>query len=229
MPNHWTPGTFVCGLSQPKSYFIPLARHHSLRRDSGDAILDGSAAIGCEEQKKPAHLTSDSAAWPTTASYTMESPLRVLIIVKQRSVRLWQEAWDDPQKMISKVLRHLKYDSLVSTDDEYNTSDCRLIAVERWDSVVFIICDLFNINYNHLDAHQDGKNELPVMTVRVSQGDKSCIIKTNEPREIKFVGDQVRGIHDAHGWAKGLPYKIDHANGVHPIYHNPRSMLTDCN
>jgi hypothetical protein len=82
-----------------------------------------------------------------------------LIIVKQRSTRLRQEAWDEPQKMISKVLMHLKYDDIVSTDDKYNSPNCRFIAVERWDSVVFIVCDLFNINYNQLNAHLDGKNE----------------------------------------------------------------------
>ncbi|EFY91115.1 hypothetical protein MAC_02786 [Metarhizium acridum CQMa 102] len=158
----------------------------------------------------------------------MESPVRVLIIVKQRSVRLWQEAWEEPQKMISKVLMHLNYNSLVSTDDKYNSSDCRFIAVERWDSVVFIVCDLFNINYNHLNAHLDGKNELPVIIARVSQGEHGYIIKTREPQESKLLGDRVRSLHDMHGWTEGVPYKIDHANGVHPIYYNPRSLLTDC-
>ncbi|OAA51464.1 hypothetical protein NOR_00057 [Metarhizium rileyi] len=157
----------------------------------------------------------------------MASPLRVLIIVKQRSRSLWQEAWDQPQGIISKVLIHLKYDSLVSTDSEYNSPDCRFIAVERWDSVVFIVFDLFNVDYNYLDAHLDGKNELPVMTVRVSQGDNACIFKTRRVEATKRLGDEIRRLHDKHGWTESLPYKIDHANGVYPIYFNPRSLSTN--
>ncbi|KND90646.1 hypothetical protein TOPH_04717 [Tolypocladium ophioglossoides CBS 100239] len=153
-----------------------------------------------------------------------EPPIRILIIVK-KSALAWREAWEEPQKIITQVLRHLKYDKLVSPDDVYNSPDCRFIAVERWDSHTFIACDLFNVNYNLLDAHLDGKNELPIMVVRISQGDHSNIIKTKEPQAISQVNDQIRHIHDMHGWNNGPPFKIDHANGAHPVYFSPRSVV----
>ncbi|KAJ9130181.1 hypothetical protein NKR23_g12313 [Pleurostoma richardsiae] len=97
--------------------------------------------------------------------------------------------------------------------------------VERWDSHVFIVCDLFNINYDPLNAHLDGKNELPVMVVRICQGDHSSVVKAKELQAIDRVGEQLRSFHDLHGWNDSPPYRIDHANGVHPVYHSPRSLV----
>lgn len=149
-----------------------------------------------------------------------ELPIRILIDVKE-SARARQEAWDEPQKIITKVLEHLGYNRLVSPDDEYNSSDCRFIAVERWDSRVYIVFDLFNINYNYHDAHLDGKNELPVIMVR----QRDDIIKAKGPQTIRRVGNELRDIHDMNGWDKRPPYKIDHANGAYPVYYSPRSMV----
>ena len=157
----------------------------------------------------------------------MESPIRILVIVK-KSPLAWRQAWEEPQKIITQVLTHLKYDRLVSPDDVYNSSDCRFIAVERWDSHVLIVCDLFNINYNPDDAHLDGKNELPVRVVRIyegGQGGHSNIIKAKDPQAIGRLGDEIRSIHDMHGWKTGPPYMIDHADGVYPVYHSPRSLV----
>jgi len=153
-----------------------------------------------------------------------ESPIRILIIVK-KSDPAWLQAWEEPQKTITQVLKHLKYDRLVSPDDVYNSSDCRFIVVERWDSHVFIVCDLFNINYDPLNAHLDGKNELPVMVVRICQGDHSSVVKAKELQAIDRVGEQLRSFHDLHGWNDSPPYRIDHANGVHPVYHSQRSLV----
>jgi hypothetical protein len=150
----------------------------------------------------------------------MELPTRILIIVKKGPI-VWRRAWEEPQKIITQILTHLKYNKLVSPDDVYDTSDCRFIAVERWDSHTFIVCDLFNINYNPKDAHLDGKNELPVRMVRIYEGDR---IKAKEPQTIDELGEKVRNIHDMHGWNTSPPYKIDHANGAYPIYRNPRSL-----
>ncbi|KAI9150584.1 hypothetical protein HJFPF1_10358 [Paramyrothecium foliicola] len=155
----------------------------------------------------------------------MDLPLRLLIIVKQRNVQVFQEAWEEPQKIISKVLEHLEYDKLVSPNDKYDSSDCRFIAVERWDSDIFIVCDLFNVNYRHEDAHLHGKNELPVRVVRVSQSDQCYRIRAREAQEIKVLDSQIQSSHDSDGWEEGVPFKIDHANGLCPVYYNPRSLL----
>ncbi|KAG4283323.1 hypothetical protein FPRO04_13258 [Fusarium proliferatum] len=154
----------------------------------------------------------------------MESPVRILIIVKKRALA-WQQAWEEPQKLITQVLKHLQYDSLVSLDDLYDSSTCRFLAIERWDSHTLIVCDLFNTSYDPLNAHQEGNNELPVKVVRICQGNQSDIIKAKEPQAIGQVDEQLRSIHDMHGWNEGPPYKIDHADGKYPIYIQPRSMV----
>lgn len=154
----------------------------------------------------------------------MESPVRILVIVK-KSPLAWQQAWEEPQKLITQVLKHLHYDWLVSQDDRYDSSNCRFMAVERWDSHIFIICDLFHTDYDPLNAHLRGNNELPVQMVRIYQGGQSNIIKTKEPQAISEVGEQLRSIHDMHGWNEGPPYKIDHANGKYPVYNSPRSRV----
>jgi hypothetical protein len=38
------------------------------------------------------------------------------------------------------------------------------------------------------------------------------------------LNDQIRDIHDSHGWEQPVPFKIDHANGLFPVYYNPRSL-----
>jgi hypothetical protein len=153
----------------------------------------------------------------------VEPPTRILIIVKKGPL-VWRRAWEEPQKIITQILTHLEYNKLVSPDDVYDTSDCRFIAVERWDSHTFIVCDLFNINYNPEDAHLDGKNELPVRMVRIYESDHRNSIKAKKPQMIDELGEKVRNIHDMHGWNTSPPYKIDHANGAYPIYQNPRSL-----
>ena len=161
------------------------------------------------------------SVYPPPARPVMEEPpIRILIDVRG-SARTRQEAWDEPQKTITKVLEHLGYNRLVSPDNKYDTPNCRFIAVERWDSLVYIVFDLFHIQYNPDNAHLRGNNELPVRVVR--QRDKS--IKTKEPHAIGRVSEQLRDIHDMHGWEKGPPYKIDHANGAYPVYRSPRSVV----
>jgi hypothetical protein len=153
------------------------------------------------------------------------SPLRLLIIVKRNSTQAWQEAWQAPKTIISCVLKHLKLDKLASLVDSDDSTGCRFMAVERWDSVVWIVCDLFNDNYKHDDAHLAGKNDLPVKKVYVNGGDSGYIIKARKEREIRVVGDRIREAHDMHGWEDRVPFIVDHADGACPVYDNPRSLL----
>ena len=99
------------------------------------------------------------------------------------------------------------------------------MAIERWDSVVWIVRDLFNTSYKHEDAHLAGKNELPVKKVYVSRDNGGYTLRVKKEREIGMVGNLIRDIHDKHGWKDRVPFVVDHANGAYPIYENPRSLL----
>jgi hypothetical protein len=80
-----------------------------------NAVADISAKIGGRQslERLGQHRLS-----PLTMSPPPESPIRILITVKQRHPQIWQEAWEQPEKMISSVLKYLKYDNLVSPDDK---------------------------------------------------------------------------------------------------------------
>lgn len=99
------------------------------------------------------------------------------------------------------------------------------MAVERWDEMIFIVCDLFNTEYNCCDAYLDGMNELPVQLVRIRPGSSNDTIKVREPQVINQVGHLLRDIHDMHGWEDSPPYKVDHADGKYPVYNSPRSLV----
>lgn len=57
-----------------------------------------------------------------------------MLVVVKRNAPAWKEIWEEPQKIITRILKHLKYYELVSQNDNYDGSDCRFIAFERWDS-----------------------------------------------------------------------------------------------
>ncbi|KZZ90239.1 hypothetical protein AAL_07340 [Moelleriella libera RCEF 2490] len=155
-----------------------------------------------------------------------EAPLRLLVIVK-RGPEVWQQAWDEPQKIITRVLKRLKYNSLISPNNVYDSPECRFMAVSRWDSVVFLVCDLFNFDYNHETAHLEGNNELPVKVVRVRQhrSRDGIVIKARAPPQaIARVGEALRDFHRSNGWDVYPPFKVDHANGVWPVYTHSRSV-----
>lgn len=152
-----------------------------------------------------------------------DEPKRILVTVKRRAPEsTWREAWEAPHKIVTRALRHLKYDRLVSDDEAYDTPDCRLLAIERWDSLLFIVFDLFNTAYDPLTAHMPGTNELPVTMVRISSKDRP---RSYPPQPIGRVGESVRLAHNMHGWEARPPYWEDHADGVHPTYYNARVFL----
>lgn len=155
---------------------------------------------------------------------SLESPTRILIKVRRRCPG-WDQAWKEPQKTITQVLRSLNYDKLITPDDVYNSPACRFMAVERWDSHTFIVVDLFNHDYDYSEAHLPGKNILPVRIVSISQGVDGLRFKAQEPRAIPAIDEELRVAHDHHGWKVEPPYKIDHANGTHPVYWKPRSAV----
>lgn len=127
--------------------------------------------------------------------------------------------------IITRVLRRLQHKSLVSPDDEYDGPECRFMAVERWDSVVFIVVDLFNTDYNHQDAHLEGKNELPVRVANVSYRVGQYKVRVRETTQVLGrVGERIRELHDHNGWDQRVPFRTDHANGACPRYSSPRSM-----
>ncbi|KAH7359001.1 hypothetical protein B0T11DRAFT_285551 [Plectosphaerella cucumerina] len=147
-------------------------------------------------------------------------PTRLLIDIKDNGVFSFQQAWDEPQKVITRVLTYLGHDRLVSPDDVYNGNNCRFMALDRWDQRIFMLCDLFNADYNFLEANLEGNNELPVVVVKISH---DTIRSKKIPQHIGMVGTSLRELHDFHGWEKRPPFSVDHANGAYPTFALTRS------
>jgi hypothetical protein len=155
-----------------------------------------------------------------------KSPMRILVTIKPRAL-VWDEAWENTERTITRVLKFLKHDRLISAeaDHKYDSSDCRFLAVERWDAKIFIVFDLFNTDYDYLTAHLPSKNdELPMIHVRISKGSDGDIFRKNTVPQVELMSEELRRLHDHQGWVPP-PYKEDHANGTHPVYWNPRSLV----
>lgn len=58
-----------------------------------------------------------------------EQLTRVLISGKM-SMSPFKNAWEEPQKTITQVLKHLEYGKLISPNDIYDSYGCRFLAVE---------------------------------------------------------------------------------------------------
>lgn len=157
---------------------------------------------------------------------TDQKPTRVLISLRRDRTpdNEWQEAWESPQKLVTRALHHLKGDDLISPQDEYASPTCRFMAVERWDPVMFLVFDLFNVEYDFLRAHHDGRDELPVVPVRLTRGGK---LKSYPPQPLGLVNESIRGFHHSNGWDVRPPYWVDHADGAVPTHWHPRSIYPE--
>ncbi|CAG9944603.1 unnamed protein product [Clonostachys rosea f. rosea IK726] len=81
----------------------------------------------------------------------------------------------------------------------------------------------YNTDYKFLEAHLDGKNELPVNMVRISS--RGTIKVEETPRTIDRVDAELGRAHDLHGWDQHPPYMIHRADGAYPVYWNPRWVV----
>ena len=126
---------------------------------------------------------------------------------------MWEQAWHEPQKLITQVLLRLKHDDLVSADHLYAGEACRFIGVERWDSRTYLVCDLFHRDYNPDEAHEHGKNNLPVQIVRISERSNGTRIRVHEPQKMAEVDERLRDAHDMRLLPRErVPYRIDFAD-----------------
>lgn len=149
------------------------------------------------------------------------SARRVLVNVSPYS-RCWTDAWIGSEQVMAAAVGLIKdklSDALPpDTDAEY---DCRLLAIERWDSRMHIVFDVFHDGYDPDQAHLPGENSLPLITVSLGRMETVC---ASSPAE-KTVNEAVRKLHDSFGWGGRPPFRVDHANGKVPYYENPRSLI----
>ncbi|CAK7230658.1 hypothetical protein SBRCBS47491_007659 [Sporothrix bragantina] len=157
-----------------------------------------------------------------------QQPRRLLVLVKARHTEASTEAWDTPDELIARAVRFLQSNNTFPT---LTVDDCRLMAVDRWSSRTFVVCDLFHDDYDFDTAHlADGRNNLPVTVLRRRQSDERPFSQDADapggPLE-NMVNTSLREAHESHGWRLRPPFKIDHKDGVYPVYHAPRALGRD--
>lgn len=138
-------------------------------------------------------------------------PTRVLIILRQSSPH-WSKC---DTEVIDAALQ------LVSQEETWNQNDYRFMAKEMWGTVTFFILDIFNGGYDWNTAHLEGKNDLPVITVRFSRKKETALVEG--PFIRARVNQQLRQLHDDEGYESKPPFYVDHTNGKVPTCLRPRT------
>jgi hypothetical protein len=104
-----------------------------------------------------------------------------------------------------------------------NRNNYRFMAKGMWGTLSFFIFDIFNDDYDSVTAHLEGKNDLPVMTVRFSKIKETTQVES--PAIQTRVNQQLRQLHDDEGHGSEPPFYVDHTNGKVPTYFKPRTAV----
>jgi hypothetical protein len=115
------------------------------------------------------------------------------------------------------------------------------MAVDRWPTYTFVVCDLFHDDYDFETAHLDLDLDLDLVDGRKRNNLALTVLRRRESAERPFTQDPhatggpvenmvntlLRAAHESHGWRLRPPFNIDHKDGVYPVYHAPRALRRD--
>ncbi|KAJ5126549.1 hypothetical protein N7448_007328 [Penicillium atrosanguineum] len=145
------------------------------------------------------------------------SPLRVLVIVSQRS-SLFATARDSSEGLIPLATRLLRRNTLLRMSDP---KDTRLLAVQKWRTRIFLVFDIANTDYDAMLGHLPEHNQLPVVVAHFSK--KKSAYSAN-PWIARRVNHDIAMLHNANGFNSVPPFMEDHSLGKTPAYHSPRDI-----
>ncbi|KAJ5725087.1 uncharacterized protein N7483_006444 [Penicillium malachiteum] len=152
---------------------------------------------------------------------TEPGPLRVLVIVSQRS-SLISKARQSPQDLIPLATHLLKKNGISRGSRDLSAPmEPRLVAVQQWRTRVFIVFDIAHTEYNVKLGHLPEHNQLPVVVTHFS---KKKTAYTANPWVSRRVNHDVAMLHNANGFDAVPPFVEDHSSGVPPSYNRPRDI-----
>lgn len=146
------------------------------------------------------------------------SPLRVLVIVSQRS-SLIKSARDSPHDLIPLAIRLLKKGGVCRDTD--SPGECRFLALQNWRTRLFLVFDIAHNEYNSQLGHLPEYNQLPVVVAHFSK--KKTAYAANQWVS-RRVNHDIAMLHNANGYDASPPFVEDHASGNPPSYRNPRDI-----
>lgn len=149
---------------------------------------------------------------------THSGPLRVLVIVSQRS-SLYTKTNTSSEEIVPLAMRLLKKRNMWKATDR--TTETKLLAVQKWRSRAFLVFDTANEAYDAKLGHLPEHNQLPVVVAHFSK--KKAAYPANS-----WVSEQVNHdvamLHNANGFGSVPPFMEDHTLGTPPAYHSPRDI-----
>ena len=150
---------------------------------------------------------------------THPKPLRVLVIVSQRST-LIARAREAPHEIIPLAMHLLKKNNIPRPDPTPSVEP-RLLAVQQWKTRTFIVFDIGHADYDATLGHLPERNQLPVVVAYFS---KKKSAYTANPWISRRVNHDVAMLHNANGFDAVPPFLEDHTQGKPPAYRNPRDI-----
>jgi hypothetical protein len=147
-------------------------------------------------------------------------PMRVFVKVSKESP-YFDFAWTRHNDLILAVVKVLEEKDIICKDTRNDSSSFLAVAVDRYNTRVFFVFDINNLEYNFDEAHLEGKNDLPVVIVSLSQ--KGNHAYPAAAPLMDQVNREIRRLYNLNGIYGKLPFYEDHANGGQPSYPQPRS------
>lgn len=163
-------------------------------------------------------LFSEHPTYPTDVD-KMKS-IRVLVKISRES-SYFDTAWMYHDDLILAVVTILEEQGMIHKDTHKDLSSLLAVAIDRYDTRIFFVFDIYNLEYNFGEAHLPGKNNLPVIAVSLSQKGNSTYTMAGPMANI--VNENIRSLHNLNGTHGELPFREDHANGCWPSYSKPRN------
>ncbi|KAJ5819077.1 hypothetical protein N7474_004668 [Penicillium riverlandense] len=147
------------------------------------------------------------------------NPIRVLVIVSQRSSR-WNKAQNRAEDLVPSAIRLLQNKN-PGNGFHATVSDTKLLAIQKWRTRTFIVFDICNTAYDAKLGHLPEQNQLPVVVAHFSRKQSAYManawISNRVNRDIAL-------LHNANGFGAVPPYVEDWGLGKLPQYRNPRDM-----
>lgn len=151
---------------------------------------------------------------------TQQKPLRVLVIVSQRSA-LWSKARESAEDLVPAAIQLVKDNQLYSSTHEILVPAARFVAMQKWRTRIFFVFDICHFSYDPQLGHLPEHNRLPVVVARFSKKQNAYVANAWISRR---VNRDVALLHNANGFGAVPPFVEDHTLGKVPEYLHPRDV-----
>ncbi|OHE91409.1 hypothetical protein CORC01_13274 [Colletotrichum orchidophilum] len=117
---------------------------------------------------------------------------RIFVSVSKKSPQ-WSQALSSDKEIVNLAIGHLNSNA---PSTQIVDADAMLVVKEIWPMRIWIVFDIFNINYDPSKAHLPNQNDLPVIAISLSKNTSVTVASIGLRDK---VNQGVRDAHDLHG------------------------------